>query len=203
MMRGFTAKPFTFRPWRFLKMSLIVVLAATVCYGCSSLGPPGDGGNVGSSRAEADASIRLEQDLAGLLGYRDDETRRLAQILLACSERLAREYRVQRPALWHNLLVNMGIRDRGLCCHWTQDLLLQIDAMDLRKYQAAWGVSRHGTWREHSCVVITAGEQTFENGLVVDAWRNGGRLYWVPVADDSYAWQPHPGDGGTARIRCR
>ena len=97
-----------------------------------------------------------------LLGYRDEETPRLAQTILSATDTLARNYQVQPPALWHNFLVNVGMRDRGLCCHWTQDLLRKIEALQLQKYHAVWAVSRHGTWREHSCVIITAAGQGFE-----------------------------------------
>jgi len=141
--------------------------------------------------------------LTTLLGYRDDETLRLAQTILTTTDTLARQYRVQPPALWHNFLVNVGMRDRGLCCHWTQDLLREIEDLQLQKYHAVWAVSRHGTWREHSSVVITANGQEFKNGLVLDAWRNAGQLYWIHVVDDSYVWQPHPGANDLARIRCR
>ena len=146
---------------------------------------------------------RLEADLSELLGYRDQETLRLAQTIVATTDELTRTYRVQPPALWHNFLVNVGIRERGLCCHWTQDLLREIETLQLVKYHAGWGVSRYGTWREHNSVVITATGESFETGIVIDPWRYAGTLFWAPVAADTYQWQPHPGDNGDTRIRCR
>jgi hypothetical protein len=95
------------------------------------------------------------------------------------------------------------LRERGLCCHWTEDLIASIRTLPVQKYSAHWGVSRRGTWREHNSVVVTALGKPFQTGLVLDPWRKAGDLFWIPVAEDSYPWQPHPGDNGIARIGCR
>jgi len=190
------------RPAVFLKW-LPVILLTTVLFGCTALDRTGTVPETEALSGEIGQRERLEADLSLLLGYRDPETLRLAQTIVATTDQLARIYRVQPPALWHNFLVNVGIRERGLCCHWTEDLLREIDALQLTKYHAAWGVSRHGTWREHNSVIITAAGQAFETGIVLDPWRHAGELFWAPVAIDGYRWQPHPGDNGTARIRCR
>ena len=182
---------------------LLMALAVCLLFGCTTVAPPEGGSRPPGHRRGVEPIADLEADLATLLGYRDKETRLLARAILSGTDHLARQYRVQSPPLWHNFLINIGLRERGLCCHWTQDLLLEIEALRLRKYHAVWGVSRHGTWREHSSVVITAVGKGFETGLVLDPWRNAGDLYWINVREDSYAWHPHPGAGGAARIRCR
>ena len=171
---------------------LILVLLFS---GCTLAGPPPSDGRV--------PQALLSADLVQLLGYHDPESDRLARAVLARTAELAQAYQVQKPALWHNILVNMGLRERGLCCHWTRDLLQTIRALDLQKYRAAWAVSRHGTRREHNSVVILAPGKPFAGGLVLDPWRKAGDLYWAPVTTDVYPWQPHPADDGTARIGCR
>lgn len=189
---------------RMPKEIFVTVLALLLFQGCTTTGRL-------ETRTKAEVLshgneqiIRLEADLTTLLGYRDAETHRLAQTILTTTDTLARQYRVQPPALWHNFLVNVGIRERGLCCHWTQDLLRAIEALQLQKFDAVWAVSRHGTWREHNSVVIAAtGQEEVKNGLVIDPWRNAGQLYWAFVAEDVYVWQRHPGENGVARIRCR
>ena len=163
--------------------------------GCTFSGPPPSDGRV--------PQALLSAELVQLLGHHDPESDRLARAVLARTAELAQAYQVQKPALWHNLLVNTGLRERGLCCHWTQDLLQTVRALHLKNYRAAWGVSRYGTWREHNSVVIIAAGTPFASGLLLDPWRNAGELYWAPVATDVYPWQPHPGDDGTARIGCR
>jgi len=188
--------------WKKLTIPVLMV-ALFFMNGCAARRVSDDGVAATDVLSNDRAAQQLAADLALLLGYRDDETSRLAQTVLAETDTLARNYQVQPPALWHNFLVNVGIRDRGLCCHWTQDLLRKIETLQLQKYQAFWAVSRHGTWREHNCVVVTAAGQGIATGLVLDAWRDAGHLYWTRVAEDRYAWQRHPGDNGIARIRCR
>ena len=188
---------------RMLKEIFLMGMVLSVIQGCATMGHPEAGTNAEAISRRNEQIVRLDEDLATLLGYRDEETPRLAQTILSATETLAMQYHVHPPALWHNFLVNVGMRDRGLCCHWTQDLLREIEDLQLQKYHAVWAVSRHGTWREHSSVVITATGQGFKNGLVLDAWRNAGDLYWTPVAADVYAWQPHSGANDLARIRCR
>jgi hypothetical protein len=46
--------------------------------------------------------------------------------------------------------------------------------------------------REHNSVVITATGQAFENGMVLDPWRNSGNLYWDLIKMDTYPWQELP-----------
>jgi hypothetical protein len=109
------------------------------------------------------------------------------------SLRLAEEYRVVPPARWHNLLIQMGLRDRGLCYHWTEDLMAHLQALHLANYELHWGVAHPGSdLREHNSVVVTALNQPFEKGLVLDPWRNSGELTWVRVEEDAYPWQPLP-----------
>lgn len=138
-----------------------------------------------------------------MLGYHEPETKRLAMAVEARTEELAVAYRVQAPAIWHNILVNAGLRERGLCCHWTQDLVQTLRTLHLQHYRVMWGVSHYGTWREHNSVVVVAAGKPFTSGLVLDPWRRAGELYWVSVAADSYPWKPHPAENGAARIGCR
>jgi hypothetical protein len=93
-----------------------------------------------------------------------------------------------RPAIWHNVLVNSGVRKRGLCYQWSDDLSAKLDSLHLNNLQVRRGVARLETRREHSSVVLTAPGQAFDQGIVLDAWRHSGRLYWGPVKADKYPW---------------
>jgi hypothetical protein len=52
--------------------------------------------------------------------------------------------------------------------------------------------SRRATLLEHNGIVVTAKGQSFEDGIVLDPWRKGGRLAWAKVAEDRYPWLPLP-----------
>jgi hypothetical protein len=117
------------------------------------------------------------------------EAREVADRAYLTSERLARDYRVIGPPLFHNFLVNIGVRERGLCFQWARDLFAKLNEVPLRTLALHWGAARAGTWREHNCVVVTAKSRPFEKGIVFDAWRHSGRLFWSPVQTDHYPWK--------------
>jgi hypothetical protein len=122
---------------------------------------------------------------------RVDEAERLAQCAYVTSRQLAREYRVVFPPALNNILINTGGRKRGLCYHWTEDLMLQLDALKLETLELHWGEAFARTFSENNGVVVTAKGQPFGQGIVLDAWRYQGRLYWGPVRKDpeGYPWK--------------
>lgn len=132
----------------------------------------------------------LTRSLIGLASTVDpEEADRLAGIACEYSGQLAGNYRVARPAWFHNCLVNCGLRERGLCYHWANDLEARLQLLPLRSLELHLVVARPGRWREHNAVVVTAVGQSFEQGILLDAWRYAGRLYWIPVKADKYPWQ--------------
>lgn len=175
---------------------LLALSAAFGLTGCSGLRGGGRVGadqlpgmmstapTVGAGEARA-LAIRI-RSLAP--SVREGEAERVATCAYECSRELARQYRVVRPAWFHNVLVNLGVRKRGLCYQWAEDLLARLQTLHLRTLQLHWGMARAGTVREHNCVVVTARGQPFEQGIVLDAWRHSGRLVWKPVSADKYPW---------------
>jgi len=172
--------------------ALLAVIAAAMVSGCAA---PRSALLREPARIESRIAA-LQGRLKGLGKATDpDEARRVAQTAVAGSLELAEGYRVATPALWHNLLIQMGVRDRGLCYHWTEDLMKRLQSLNLKTYQLHWGVAHKGSdLREHNSVVITALRQPFDTGLVLDPWRNSGDLYWAAVRQDDYPWVPLPPD---------
>jgi len=175
-------------PSAFLLLS-IGLLAALLISGCAghraaSLSPERMSANVDALR-HALAALGPGTDPA--------EAGMVAETAVTYSSRLAEEYRVVPPARLHNLLIQVGIKDRGLCYHWTEDLMKRLQTLNLRTYQLHWGVAHKGNdLREHNSVVITANGQPFETGLLLDPWRNSGDLYWAVVNTDRYPWEELP-----------
>lgn len=133
-----------------------------------------------------------------------DEAQRAAHSLVTRSEQLESDYRMVRPARLHNLLVNLGLRERGLCCHFAEDLIADLLALELRTLEVHWVVARHGSrLREHSSVLLVPSGGDFEQGLVVDAWRRAGELVWARATADRYPWELHPMSGHWAQLHCR
>lgn len=136
----------------------------------------------------------LKKDLAALNQQTDwIESKRVAETAISYSSYLAEEYQLVRPAILHNVLIRLGLKDRGLCYHWTEDLIKRLQALNLKSFQLHWGVAHQGSeLREHNSVVITAKGQNFENGMVLDPWRNSGDLFWALTKFDRYPWEELP-----------
>jgi hypothetical protein len=117
---------------------------------------------------------------------------------------LAKQYDMASPALYHNMLVNTGFRERGLCCHWAEDLHAKLRGLHSNSLKFDWLVARLGSQlREHNTVVIYPVGSSWENGIVFDPWRKAGIPYWSKVSRDKYPWQPHPLNGRWDILRCK
>ena len=117
-----------------------------------------------------------------------------AQIVARCAyntgRELKREWRVVWPPGLQNLLVNTGARKGGLCFQWATELLLRLNALKLETVEFHWAESYERTASEHNVIVVTAVDQPFSSGILLDNWRYGGRLIWGPVTGDSeYRWK--------------
>lgn len=123
-----------------------------------------------------------------------DEAGLLAKTAMDESAALAREYRPVQPAWFNNVLVNAGCRKRGLCYHWSNDLFPTLHKLALKSLDLHLAVTRMDTRHEHNCIIVTARNQSLEKGIVLDAWRRGGRLWFAPAAQDKYFWVPLPQD---------
>ena len=74
----------------------------------------------------------LRNDLANLNRQTNmQEARQVAETAITYSSDLAEKYNLVRPAILHNVLVRIGLKDRGLCYHWTEDLMKQLQLLDL------------------------------------------------------------------------
>lgn len=121
------------------------------------------------------------------------EARRAASLAFNYSRYLARQYEVTDSALMHNLKVNLGLKPRGLCVHWTRDLLARLKKERFRSLDLHWGIANYErAFRiEHSTAIVTARGEPMQRGIVLDPWRHGGELFWAPtLADPEYQWKP-------------
>jgi hypothetical protein len=109
------------------------------------------------------------------------------------SRSLAREYRVVWCAGVQNILINTGRRQRGFCGHYTRDIGERLRELKVKTLMLHWGAAFAGTMDENNGLVVTAINQPFENGILMDGWRNGGRLFWCALKEDSaYDLRLHP-----------
>ena len=123
-------------------------------------------------------------------GIDPEEAARAARVSYVHTHELAIQYRITDPALIHNTKVNLGLKPRGLCKDWAEDMQKRLDAEEFqtltihRAIGALVGV-------DHSTVIISRRGESMYDGIVIDPWRKGGRLTWIATREDTaWGWEP-------------
>lgn len=166
----------------FLRITALLALLALAA--CGAPPPPAAPDEV-SRLAAAIAALGPEVDRI--------EARRAAEVSYAHTHRLAQEYEITDPPLIHNTKVNLGMKPRGLCWHWARDMedRLAQERFETLELHRAVANADNAFRLEHSTAIVSARGAGYEDGIVLDPWRKGGRLTWVPVrADADYNWEP-------------
>jgi hypothetical protein len=101
------------------------------------------------------------------------------------SRSLAREYHLAWSPIFQNFLIHMGKRERGYCGHYARDIGERLKELKLKTLVLHWGAAFAGTDDESNCLVVTARNQPFQDGMVIDGWRRAGRLFWCALKKDS------------------
>src|SRR5256885_5221941 len=118
------------------------------------------------------------------------------------ARRLKREYRVVLNPEFTVFLYNIGMRKRGWCGHWAQDIGAELKELKLKTLVLHWGEAYPNTTSENNALVVTAQNQRFEDGIILDGWRRAGRLFWCQVKkDDEYEAEQHYGHSGITMWR--
>lgn len=188
---------------------LCLLCVAFVATGCESLPvPPHDAltpGSIGLSTLDARTRARIDELTAMLeagLGRPSEDAKAIAQISVVRSLQLRDEYGVLFPAWIHNLGVATRTASRGYCCHWARDILDALEPLEPTDFELTWSVAYFGMPREHSCLVAIPKGKVFADGIVIDGWRHGGKLFFIRVADDhDWKWVPRPVPKGM-RLDC-
>ncbi|MGD9160953.1 MAG: hypothetical protein PVG39_21225 [Desulfobacteraceae bacterium] len=177
------------------KYSIIIFMLTIIC-SCTGthnkLQVPSRYNNSSGFSADTCEKIKKLQQELTTLGNNIEitEARQLAETSISYSLYLADEYKLVWPPFFHNILVRIGVKDRGLCYQWTEDLMKRLVSLKLKSFSLHHGVAYRGNdFREHNTVVVTARGQEFTEGIVLDPWRNSGDLYWGAVRADRYPWK--------------
>jgi len=137
----------------------------------------------------------IERLQATILDMRPDidpeEAGRAASIAFGYTRDLAIQYQITDPPLVHNTKVNMGLKPRGLCWHWAEDMERRLDAEGFETLEMHRAIAEGRGFRiDHSTAIISAKGDGYADGVVLDPWREGGRLFFASVAEDTrYMWE--------------
>jgi hypothetical protein len=159
---------------------------------------------VSSACANDERSIKdLTKALTGLAADVDPaEAQALSYTAHVTARRLKKEYRVVLNPEFTVFLYNVGLRKRGWCGHWAQDIGKELKKLEPKTLVLHWGEAYPNTSSENNALVVTARNQRFEDGIILDGWRRAGRLFWCQVKkDDEYEVEQHFGHSGITMWR--
>jgi hypothetical protein len=174
-------------PTKFLKVNpkVIFIFAFTICIGAVWAG------DERSIKDLRDALVKLAPNVDPA------EAELLSVTAHTTSRTLAREYRIVLNPEFQNFLINIGVRKRGYCAHYARDIGARLKELKLKTLVLHWGAAYAGTSGEDNCLVVTARHQPFQDGIILDAWRRAGRLFWSAVTKDrEYELEQHYGRSG-------
>jgi hypothetical protein len=153
-------------------------------------------------KSDVTKAEKLTNDLVSLSPrVNREEAKLLADCAFATVTKLRREYRMFGTPIFNNFLIYHGLRKRGYCYQWSEDLLIAIDALRLKSLELHWGEYDPNTWRENNCIVVTAKGQPFKRGIMLECWRHLGHLYFGPVASDWETYVENSAYAGRVRDR--
>jgi hypothetical protein len=119
----------------------------------------------------------------------NEEAIRLASGLIDETERLKTKYKSFFIPIFHNMMIDVGVKKRGACKHWAEDLLSYLRKVDRKYFTVTWGEAHAKKFTEHNVAVVFPEYGRFDDGILFDPWRTSGKPFWVAVtADPHYHW---------------
>lgn len=119
------------------------------------------------------------------------EAQRIAEGVIPEIARLKKKYHLFPIPVVHNMMISVGLKKRGACKHWAEDLLTFLRTIPREYFYVMWGEANPGKMHEHNVAVLIPNYGSFQDGLFIDPWRTAGIPLWKSVtADAHYKWQP-------------
>lgn len=143
------------------------------------------------TKIEEDSAQRLAHKLLTLSSnINPSEATQIAQESHSYPKKLAHKYALAYPPLFHNFLVNIGAKERGLCYQWAEDLARHLRSLNSKTLRFEFIVANLDQSNEHTAISVFPTSGNPLDGIVLDPWRNSSKLYWIPIKDDpKYHWQ--------------
>lgn len=125
------------------------------------------------------------------------EAMQLSQDIFHKTQRLAKEFELTSPPVFHNFLVTVGLREKGLCYHWSDALYAYLSEKEYASFEFHLAGANIGEYfYEHNALVVVEKGGNVKKGIIIDPWRDSGKLYFSKVEEDSkYKWKHRPKRG--------
>jgi len=122
------------------------------------------------------------------------EAKDLAKSSIDYSYELSHRYKVIASPWLQNTLVNMGIKKRGLCYEWAEDLLKFLVKKNYQTFTFHTVTANEAYMNEHNALSVSKRGGSIAESIVLDAWRNSGKLYFTELKKDAkYEWKERRG----------
>ncbi len=159
--------------------ALMPLLGSVLLLGSCNPPPP----DYPSTKLVTERRNTLTDDLIALLPADEQsipearaEARWLADTAYKASAGIARVNDLYLPGWMGNILVNWGVKERGLCWHYQHDLFRELRRRPLQYFKLGCCVRDRSEGSEHNCVYIAAKGSFWPDAVMLDAWRKNGRL---------------------------
>ena len=121
----------------------------------------------------------------------------LSKDIFSKTAQLTKEFELTSPPVFHNFLVTVGVREKGLCYHWSDALYVYLSGKSYGSFEFHLVGANIGEYfYEHNALVVIAKGDRVEEGIIIDPWRDSGKLYFSKVKHDSaYRWIHRPNRG--------
>lgn len=125
------------------------------------------------------------------------EAKQLSQDIFHKTQSLTKEFELTAPPVFHNFLVNVGFREKGLCYHWSDALYDYLSRKQSTSFEFHLVGANIGEYfYEHNALVVVAKGGKVQEGVIIDPWRNSGELYFSKMEDETaYTWKHRPERG--------
>ena len=118
------------------------------------------------------------------------ESIKLSKDIFTYTQKLRQKFKRTSSPLYHNFLVNVNLKEKGLCYHWSDALYLHLNAQQYTHFKFHLvGANIGKYWSEHNALVITGKKDQIQKGILIDPWRNLHSLYFGEIhKDKAYQW---------------
>lgn len=170
-----------------MKYLLTIALLIFTLTGCSVKYPQSQTTTIKNNKAKIVNLATAIKELSPTIDKK--EAQKVAYISTIYPLELANEYELVSPPLFHNTLINMDLKKRGFCYHFAQDIAKELKKLQLKTISIKWVTHKKEEYWEHNALVLTAHNQSYKKGILLDAWRDSGKLYWDYFKNDTqYKW---------------
>ena len=105
--------------------------------------------------------------------------------------KLTKKFKPVSEPHFNNFLINVGIKDKGLCYQWSDALYIHFADKNYHDFEFHLLVANKGEYfYEHNVLVVVAKGEKVMDGVIIDPWREPGKLYFSKVSEDKkYEWK--------------